>query len=120
MPLNNSLNPVLFIALSIVTFAAAFSGGTLSDRLLRRNDLSYGLYLYHASVINVLRVTGVAGGGLGVLATMAATLVLAYASWRLIEKPALGFKRHPVYAHIPVAEIPLTVEGWQAGQNTRP
>jgi peptidoglycan/LPS O-acetylase OafA/YrhL len=47
-----------------------------------------------------LLVTGVAGGGLGVLATMAATLVLAYACWRLIEKPALGFKRHPVYAHM--------------------
>ena len=103
IPINNSLNPVLFIALSIVTFAAAFSGGTLSDRLLRRNDLSYGVYLYHLPVINVLLVTGVAGGGLGVLATMAATLVLAYASWRLIEKPALGFKRHPVYAHM-VAE----------------
>jgi peptidoglycan/LPS O-acetylase OafA/YrhL len=41
----------------------------------------------------------VTGGGLGVLARMAATLVLAYASWRLIEKPAFGFKRHPVYAH---------------------
>jgi len=50
--------------------------------------------------INLLLVTGVAGGGLGVLATMAATLVLAYASSRLIEKPALGFKRHPVYAHM--------------------
>jgi peptidoglycan/LPS O-acetylase OafA/YrhL len=29
------------------------------------------------------------------------TLVLSYASWRLVEKPALNLKRHPLYQHRP-------------------
>ena len=35
---GNSLNPLLFIALAVLTFSAAFSANSLSDRLLRRND----------------------------------------------------------------------------------
>jgi peptidoglycan/LPS O-acetylase OafA/YrhL len=96
---DNSLNPLLFIALSMVTFAAAFSAGALSDRLLRRNDLSYGVYLYHAPAINFLLVSGLAAAATGVALTMAVTLALAYASWWLVERPTLSLKHHPVYLH---------------------
>jgi peptidoglycan/LPS O-acetylase OafA/YrhL len=96
---GNSLHPLLFIALSVLIFAAAFSRNTLSDRLLRRNDLSYGVYIYHGPVINLLLATGWGAGVSGVLITMGATLGLAYGSWRLIEKPALALKRHPLYQH---------------------
>lgn len=62
---DNSLNPLLFVGLRPVTFAGAFFGTALSDRLLRRNDLSYGVYLYHAPVINLLLVTGIAAAAFG-------------------------------------------------------
>ncbi|HSY05805.1 MAG TPA: acyltransferase [Steroidobacteraceae bacterium] len=96
---GNSLNPPLFTALSIVTFAAAFSGITLSERLLRRNDLSYGVYLYHQPVSNFLLANGWSTGLKAVLLAVAAAVALAYVSWRVIEKPALGLKRHPLYPH---------------------
>jgi peptidoglycan/LPS O-acetylase OafA/YrhL len=96
---GNSLHPLLFFALSILTFAAAFSRDTLSDRVLRRNDLSYGVYIYHEPVINFLLAAGWGAGLSGVLIAISTTLGLAYGSWRLIEKPALGFKRHPLYQH---------------------
>jgi peptidoglycan/LPS O-acetylase OafA/YrhL len=98
---GNNLNPLQFMALSAVTFAVAFSAVTTSDRVLRRNDLSYGVYVYHAPVINLLLATRVAGGLGAVLLVIGASLALAYASWRLVEKPALGLKRHPLYQHTP-------------------
>ena len=98
---GNSLNPLLFIALAIVTFTAAFSRITLSDRILRRNDLSYGVYIYHGPVINFILATGVGSGWIGFPLAIASTLGLSYASWRLVEKPALSLKRHPLYQHRP-------------------
>ncbi len=99
--LNNSPEPLLFFGLALVTFAAAFSAPKLSERLLRKNDVSYGLYIYHHPVINVLVLTGVLGGRAGVATALALSVALAYASWRLIEKPALTLKRHPLYQHGP-------------------
>jgi peptidoglycan/LPS O-acetylase OafA/YrhL len=96
---GNSLHPVLFIGLSTVTFAAAFSANTLSDRLLRRNDISYGVYIYHGPVINLLLATGLGAAWMGLPLAVVATIGLAYASWREVEKPALTLKRHPLYQH---------------------
>jgi peptidoglycan/LPS O-acetylase OafA/YrhL len=100
---DNSLNPIVFTGLALVAFAAAFSAPSLADRLLRRNDLSYGVYLYHAPVINLLLFTGIAAGVPGLVLALAVTLVLAVASWWVIERPALSLRRHPVYSHQPVA-----------------
>ena len=91
--------PLLFLGLALVTFAAAFSAPTLSERLLRRNDVSYGLYLYNAPVINVLMLTALLNGYAALWAALGASLALAYASWRLVEKPAIARKRDPLYAH---------------------
>jgi peptidoglycan/LPS O-acetylase OafA/YrhL len=96
---NNDLNPVVFTALAVVTFAAAFTAPSVADRVLRRNDLSYGLYLYHAPVINLLLYTQAVTGLLGVFATLTASLALAAGSWWLIERPALALRRHPAYSH---------------------
>ena len=101
--LGDSPEPVLFLGLALVTFAAAFSAPRLSDLLLRRNDVSYGLYIYHRPVINVLVLTGVLGAHRGVATALLLSVALAYSSWRLIEKPALIFKRHPLYQHRPAA-----------------
>jgi peptidoglycan/LPS O-acetylase OafA/YrhL len=97
--LKDTPNPVLFAGLALVTFSAAFSAPTLSQRLLRRNDISYGLYVYNAPVINVLLLSGVLGGHWAAGVALAVSLALGYASWILIEKPALARKRHPLYAH---------------------
>jgi peptidoglycan/LPS O-acetylase OafA/YrhL len=97
---GNSLNPLLFIALSILTFTAAFSANTLSDRLLRRNDVSYGVYIYHEPVINLLLVLGLGARWVSVPLAIALTIAVAFASWRLVEKPALSLKRHPLYQHV--------------------
>ena len=105
---DNDLNPVLFLALAAVTFAAAFSAPTLSDTLLRRQDLSYGVYLYHAPAINFLLATGVLAGARGALAAMGATFALALGSWWLIERPALRLKHRAVYSHDHITSLRRT------------
>jgi peptidoglycan/LPS O-acetylase OafA/YrhL len=97
--LGNTLGLPLFLALAIVTFAAAFSRPQLSDNLLRRNDISYGVYIYHMPLVNLLIALGVAGNAVGFPIALSATLACAAISWRLVEKPALRWKLHPLYPH---------------------
>ena len=98
---GNALPPVLFVILSFLLFAAAYSRATLSDRLLRRNDISYGIYIYHMPVVNFLLSQSMGGSKAALAMAMAVTIALAWGSWILIERPALTLKKHPLYQHVP-------------------
>ena len=95
---DNSLNPIVFTGLAPWPSRRPSALRPL-PRLLRRNDLSYGVYLYHAPVINLLLFTQAVAGLPGVLAALTAALALAAASWWVIERPALELRRHPAYSH---------------------
>jgi peptidoglycan/LPS O-acetylase OafA/YrhL len=97
--LGNDLNPLFFSGLALLSLVAAFSRPELSDRVLRRNDMSYGVYLYHMPVVNLLLALGVAATPTALAAALGATLLLALGSWFVIEKPALRLKRHALYKH---------------------
>lgn len=97
--LGNTLAVPVFLGLAVVTFAATFFRPGLSERLLRRNDVSYGVYLYHMPVVNLLLMLGLGGRAWGFPLAICATLLCAGVSWCLVEKPALGWKRHPLYPH---------------------
>jgi peptidoglycan/LPS O-acetylase OafA/YrhL len=97
---GNALSPPIFVALTAVIFAAAFSRSTLSDALLRRNDVSYGMYIYHMPVVNFVLAMGLGGSAASLPIAIVATLALSYLSWRWVEKPALSLKKHPLYQHI--------------------
>jgi peptidoglycan/LPS O-acetylase OafA/YrhL len=74
--------------------------GSLSTPLVREagryGDLSYGIYIYAFMVQQaVIAVIGLQHSYVVTLsASMAVTLSCAFASWRLIERPALGLKCH--------------------------
>lgn len=82
------------LLLGAVVLSAGFTNPTLASRVLHRNDISYGLYIYHMPIFNFLLMVG---GGLIGWATagigLAATIVVAILSWRFVERPALGLKR---------------------------
>lgn len=62
----------------------------------RVGDLSFGTYIWHMPVVNVAIWCGFADRPTRaplVVAVVAVTLGLAFVSWRLVEKPALGLKR---------------------------
>ncbi|MCB1658576.1 MAG: hypothetical protein KDI39_10135, partial [Pseudomonadales bacterium] len=68
----------------------------LSKILLRNNDISYGVYIYHMLVINFLVYMGKVGQIRLVLLVIFTTYVLAALSWFLVEKPALSLKKKTI------------------------
>ena len=51
--MGNGINPILFIPLAVLTFSFAYSFPMLSQKLLQRNDISYGIYIYHVDAPGV-------------------------------------------------------------------
>jgi len=87
---GNELNPLSSALLATVVVAIAFVH--LPFRLTF--DLSYGLYLYHMIVVNVLVAIGGVGSYILGLAALVFSLVLALMSWVLVEHPFLKLRYH--------------------------
>lgn len=84
---------LLYIPLALAVVSLAHTAPGLSDRLLRRNDVSYGVYIYHMVVVNALWEMGARGLPEALPVVFLFTFALAWLSWRLIERPALALKR---------------------------
>jgi peptidoglycan/LPS O-acetylase OafA/YrhL len=95
---DNGISPLLALPVFALILAAAFSKPALADRLLGRNDLSYGMYIYHMPVVNMFLYYGIRGPLTASALAIAWSLCAAYLSWRLIERPAMRFKRKALHA----------------------
>ena len=100
---SRAIGIVNFAALSLLVLALAYGRRDLAARLLRRNDLSYGIYLFHMPVANMLLANGIAGTLAAVL-TAALSVPVAALSWFLVEKPLLARRAHALYRHEAAAE----------------
>jgi peptidoglycan/LPS O-acetylase OafA/YrhL len=61
-------------------------------RILKGNDISYGMYIYHMLVINSLVALGYTGEIKYLFAAIFLTTVLSLMSWLFVEKKALALK----------------------------
>lgn len=75
-----------------VVLSGAYTMPSLADRLLSRNDISYGLYIYHMPVFNFALVMWPDRPAFVGWIAIATASVFAGLSWRLVEKPALALK----------------------------
>ncbi|HSL04769.1 MAG TPA: acyltransferase, partial [Nitrospiraceae bacterium] len=55
---GNNSNPVVVVLLIMTVFSFAYSIPTLSKKILKGNDISYGLYIYNMPVVNLLIFSG--------------------------------------------------------------
>lgn len=94
--LGNDVSPLVFLPIGGIVLKAAFAWPEIADRLLRRNDISYGIYIYHMPVINVLMYVGLLRTTTWLVIGVAATVGLAVLSWLLVERPALKLKRRTI------------------------
>lgn len=94
--LGNNINPLLYILLIITILSFAYSMPGLSNRILRRNDISYGTYIYHMPVLNFMTYSGMSGNVIYMVLALLTTVVVATLSWIFIEKPSLLLKKHPL------------------------
>lgn len=89
----NAPNPISMIFTGVAVISLAFTAPGTSRRVLRGNDVSYGLYIYHAVVLNVLIELRLQGSRLALMGALAVSAILAVASWVLVERPTLRLKR---------------------------
>lgn len=80
------------VILSLLTISAAFTFPTLSQKILRGNDLSYGIYIFHMPIFNFFLESGVINTPILFLSVCLLVIFVAFLSWRFIEKPALRLK----------------------------
>lgn len=80
------------VLLSQATIALAYTYRSLTTKLLRHNDYSFGIYIYHMPVVNTLISLGLTGYNYLLPLTFAASGILAYISWRFVERPFLQLK----------------------------
>ena len=89
---SNAITPIFLLPLAGLVISSAMSAPWLADRVLRHQDISYGTYVYHALVINLMVGFGFVGSAFSAATAIAASLVLATMSWALVEKPFLRHK----------------------------
>jgi peptidoglycan/LPS O-acetylase OafA/YrhL len=94
--MRNEINPIHFFALSLVIFSAAYSYPKLGKNILRGNDISYGVYIYHIPVINLFMYYGYISNSHYILLVLLFTIILATLSWLIIEKNSLKFKKYSI------------------------
>jgi peptidoglycan/LPS O-acetylase OafA/YrhL len=88
---GNKTHPIGYALMISIVIHAAYVNPTLSDRILGRNDISYGVYIYHMPVINyILYIYG--PGEVQFISAILGTLFLAVMSWFIIERPSLRLK----------------------------
>lgn len=74
-------------------FSSAFTNNSISRKLLKGNDISFGLYIYHMVILNLFYHNGSRDNLLDLLLMHIITFIVAYFSWILIEKNVLKLKR---------------------------
>lgn len=77
--------------LGLLTFAAAFAKNQYSS-ILRSNDISYGVYLYHMPVFLWFSHAGWTGTWQQSALAIGVTILFSFLSWKLVEKNFLRFK----------------------------
>ena len=82
----------LFLIAMIMSFAFSFDG--ISFKLLKRNDISYGVYIYHMLIINIFIQNDFMQNYWGMCLVIAITSFISFISWRFVEKRCLKLKLH--------------------------
>ena len=95
-PSYQPTNPLGFIAnllLSVLTISMAFTMPKL-NHILRGNDISYGLYIYHMPILNVFVTFNLKGDVNYLWMVLITALIFAILSWTLLEKRMLQLKQN--------------------------
>jgi peptidoglycan/LPS O-acetylase OafA/YrhL len=75
----------------------AYTLPNLSKRLLRTNDISYGVYIYHGLILAVI-VQEKLNSKVNIFEVLILTFVMATLSWVMVEKPCMKMKRKTIRA----------------------
>jgi len=92
LQLGNGINPILFILLTTLIFSYSYTNPSFSMKILRGNDISYGVYIYHMILVNFFIYKGLTSDILYSIIVICLTIPTAIISWKFIEKPFINLK----------------------------
>jgi peptidoglycan/LPS O-acetylase OafA/YrhL len=85
---------LVIVAVPYAVIYLAYRGPAALRRLTRRGDFSYGIYLYAWPVGQAVAAAWTGISSLALIAvSLPLTYLLAVASWRFVERPALSLKK---------------------------
>lgn len=96
------------LLLGVVAVSLAYTAPGASQAILRGNDISYGVYIYHGLLVNVIVELKLAGR-VEFWMVAACTYLVAYLSWILVERPFLRRKKQTISPTLAVrsGDMPL-------------
>ncbi|WP_052125177.1 acyltransferase family protein [Vibrio sinaloensis] len=89
---GNAINPASAFMLTLLIISAAYSHVDKFSNILKGNDISYGVYIYHMIFINLLLSLNLFSSMINAALVILVTTIVATLSWRFLEKPALSLK----------------------------
>jgi len=94
------LHPVAFqlvknILLSGCIVSMAYSAPSFSSKLLKGNDISYGIYIYHGLILTII-VQLKLSYSINVYSLIVFSYLLGYLSWIIIERPFIKRKEKTI------------------------
>lgn len=90
---GNGISPLIYFPLALCAFRFAYSFAKPTKRLLKGNDFSYGIYIWHMPIVNqMIYLTSGKVETYQVLLTFACSIILAVLSWFILEKKVLKMK----------------------------
>ena len=92
LTLGNEIPVYLLPLMGAAVLSVAYVRPHSARKILRGNDFSYGLYIYHLPIVNVLLHGGRSGGVHWVAVALALAMGCAVASWFMVERPFLRLK----------------------------
>ena len=89
---GTGINPISNILISILILKVAYTKPYLSDAILKKNDISYGIYIFHMPIVNYILYKGTVGI-VGFVLSAIVTVAVAILSWFFYEKKFLSLKK---------------------------
>ncbi len=93
---GNSISPYIFLLVVLVIFRIAYFKPSIFGGILKGNDISYGVYIWHMVIVNQFLYYGIRDEYWHALLAIIITVLLAIASWFFIEKPSLNHKKFTI------------------------
>jgi len=97
---GNYLSPALFALIVFVIFRLAYTSPEKVNGVLKGNDISYGIYIWHMPIINQMLYLGHSSKVSDLVVAVLLSILAAVLSWKLVEKPVLKLKKFTLNARL--------------------
>lgn len=84
------------LLLTVCVISLAYTRPTISYSLLMGNDISYGVYIYHGIILNLLVEYNKTGNYFSLATMIICTYIIAFISWKFLEKPMIKKKKKTI------------------------